>query len=703
MEKIFYPESIVIVGLSSKAGNTPKLILENLIRWGYTGRIFGVNPSHNDLQVNGIRMYKTISELPIVPDLAVTLIPAKFVPQMIEDCGKFGIKRMAVPSGGFNESGAEGKALAEQVRLKALEYGVQFVGPNGVTVANTANGLCLPFVPSYMPARGGVSIITQSGGIGLLLWNLMTDENVGMAKFASIGNKLDLDEVDFLEYLGRDPDTKMIWMYLESIPRGEAFLEAAEKIDKPIIVLKASKTEAGNLAAMSHTAALANNDAIVDAAFKRVGIIRVDAFLDFVSVAKAFKLPPMRGDKMMFMSPMGGVAVLMADLCEKAGFRFADPGRDFYHGLEKFSNAGIIQLTNPLDMGDIYDPEMYAQVFYQIMHNEHVDGGVYVSQWPEMPRGDSVFNKMFHTDYSKETIGAVLSSGKPLGVCLLGPANTTLKIKKNLSIPIFNSPDEAVLSLKRQQEYYAHTAAPPQTLSLPEGIDWNGIEAWLEGADVVAGEDSLELLQLAGIPVATSIVTTTAEEAVVAARDLRFPVVLKVVSPDVLHKSDAGCVIVGVGSEEEVERGFEAIRSNLQAHSPDARFEGVRVMRMAPAGYDMFIGGQFDQSFGPVAFFGYGGIYIEVFKDVQAILCPASGDEITGKIEQLKSSGVLQGARGATPADVAGYVDVIERISHVLARFRNIRELDINPLRLLADGSGVIALDARMRIEPPAR
>ena len=395
MEKIFYPNSIVIIGLSNKANNIPKLILENLIRWGYTGRIFGMNPSAKDEHVGGIKMYSSIADLPAIPDIAVALIPARYVPNAIEECGRFGIKRMAIPSGGFNETDAAGKKLADLMLQKAEKYGVRFVGPNGVTVANTANGLCLPFVPSYMPTKGDVSFITQSGGVGLMLWNNITDENVGMAKFVSIGNKLDLDEVDFLEYFGDDPDTNIIFLYLESIPRGEAFLKAAEKIDKPIIVLKASRTDAGKKAAMSHTAALSNNDDIIDTAFERAGVIRIDNLMEFISMAKAFNLPPMKGDKVMLMSPAGGIAVMMADLSEKVGFQFADPGRDFYKKLDNFANAGIINLSNPLDMGDIYDPAMYAHTFHSVMHNENVDGAVFVNQWPQMPQGEDIFHKMF--------------------------------------------------------------------------------------------------------------------------------------------------------------------------------------------------------------------------------------------------------------------------------------------------------------------
>jgi acetate---CoA ligase (ADP-forming) len=386
MEKIFYPESIAIIGLSSKPTNIPRLTLENLLRWGYRGRIFGVNERSDDVHVDGIRMYKNIEDLPEAPDLAYCLLPAQLVPDMMERCGKMGIRRMAIPSGGFSEYSDEGKALADRLLATARKYGIRFVGPNSVTVANTDNGLCLPFVALHKAPKGEMSIISQSGGVALTMLNYLYDEKIGLAKFASIGNKLDLDEVDFLEYYGKDPQTKVICLYLEGIARGRKFIETARKIDKPIIVYKANTTSAGEKAAMSHTAALSSDEAIIDSAFEEAGVIRVKNFLDCIEVTKTFHLPPMKGRRIMVMSPAGGFAVMGADLCEKAGLEFADMGEDFYESLKGFSNAGVIKFSNPLDMGDIYDPQLTAHVFYSVMHSDRVDGSIYISQRPQMPQ-----------------------------------------------------------------------------------------------------------------------------------------------------------------------------------------------------------------------------------------------------------------------------------------------------------------------------
>lgn len=699
MEKIFYPDSILIIGLSSKENNIPRMILENLLRWGYRGRLFGLNPRTEDVHVDGIKMYRDIRDLPEVPDLAVCLIPAKFVPDTVEMCGSFGIRRMAIPSGGFSEFGEEGRRLSDLTLQNARKYGIRFVGPNGVTVANTVNGLCLPFVPLYRPPIGGMSIVSQSGGVGLMMWNLLMEENLGMAKFASIGNKLDLDEVDFLEYLGSDKETRIICFYLESIKRGKEFIQAAEKIDKPIVVFKSNTTSAGKKAAMSHTAALSNDEDIIDAAFEKAGVIRIRNYSDFVSVAKAFQMPPMKGNRIMVMSPAGGFSVITADLCENAGFEFADPGEDFYAGLQKFSNAGVIHFSNPLDMGDIYDPQMTAHVLFSVMHNDNVDGAVYITQRPQMPTGENVFSRMFLTDISKEMWGSILSSGKPLGICLYGVSDTLSEIKHTVSFPIFNSPEEMVRALAAQANYYAKKAAGGDGDVPPENIHYSALEQWIAGRRGVFGEESLKLLKEAGIAVPESRMAVNAEEAVSVAAGIGYPVVMKVVSPDAVHKTDAGGVLINVGDERGVREGFTLIRDNLLKYKPEARFDGVRIQKMAGEGYDMIIGGKFDDQFGPVVTFGFGGVYVEVFGDVCNLLCPASRRDIMQKVRSLKSYAMLKGARGSGAGDVEGFVDAVLRISHVLGCFSVIRELDINPVRVLKDGSGLIALDARIRLE----
>lgn len=700
MQKLFYPESIVIIGLSSKPTNIPRLTLENLLRWGYRGRIFGVNQRSNDIHVDGIRMFKNIEDLPETPDLAFCMIPAQLIPDMMEQCGKFGIRRMAIPSGGFSEYSEEGKALAVKILEIARKYGIRFVGPNSITIANTDNGLCLPFVALHKAPKGEMSIISQSGGVALTMLNYLYDEKIGLAKFASIGNKLDLDEVDFLEYYGNDPQTKVICLYLESITRGKKFIEIAKKIDKPIIVYKANTTAAGEKAAMSHTAALSSDEAIIDSALMEAGIVRINNFLDFMEVTKAFHLPAMKGRRIMVMSPAGGFAVMGADLCEKAGFEFADMGKEFYDSLKQFSNAGVINFSNPLDMGDIYDPQLTAHVIYSVMHSDQVDGSIYISQRPQMPQGDNVFQKLFLTDLSKEAWGSILSAGKPLGICLFGPTRMIQQAKRYVEFPIFNSLEEMVNALAQQMKYHENRRLlrEQKEISSPPGINRDSAKLWMRDKQGDYGEETLELLAAYGITTTASKTALTTDEAVDHAGELGFPVVMKVISPDALHKSDAGGVLLDLDNVEQITGGFSTIRENLFRYNKDAHFGGVRIQKMAPDGYDMFVGGRQDPSFGPVVFFGMGGIYVEVFRDIANVLCPARTESVDKRLKTLKSAQVLEGLRGKTPGDVNSFIDLVVRTSFLLADFPGIKELDINPVRVFPDGKGVIALDARVRL-----
>jgi acetate---CoA ligase (ADP-forming) len=702
MDRIFYPKSIVIIGLSAKANNIPRLVLENCLRWGYGGRVFGVNPKIDEPYVSGIRMYADIEELPEVPDLAVCLIPARFVPESIEKCGRFGITRVAILSGGFSEFGEEGTRLSDIVLETARKYGIRLMGPNCLSVANTANGLCLPFIPIHPPARGGMSMISQSGGVGLMLWNVLAEESVGMAKFISIGNKLDLDETDFLDYLANDPDTDIICMYLESMSKGSRLVEIARTTDKPIVVYKSNTTSAGSRAALSHTSSLSSNEDVIDAAFDEAGIIRIHNYGDLVALVKAFRLPPMKGKRIVVMSPAGGFAVIGGDLCEKAGFEFADPGEEFFKGLNKFASAGVIKFSNPLDTGDLYDPKMLAHVISEIMHNDKVDGAMYIGQKPRMPEGDNVFRNLFLTDLSKDVYGSMLSSGKPLGVCLYGLSDYLRTVKEYSPYPVFNNPEEMVRALAFQAGWHEQRNEGQQALPSRTGEPLSNRDAlagWMADHGEIIGEDALELLSLAGIPSAVSQVAHNADEAIELARKIGYPVVMKVVSPDALHKTEAGGVAVGISCDDEVKTTFALIRENLDEYKTGARFDGIRIQKLAKAGHDMFVGGKFDPSFGPVVVFGFGGIYVEVFKDVRTCLCPADPDLVMKRIESLRSHAILKGTRGLKAADIDAYTGAIVKVSQVLAEFHEIKEIDVNPLRLFTDGSGALALDARMVVK----
>ncbi len=702
MEKFFNPQSMVIFGISEKKKSIPGYILQNTKRWGYQGKIYGVMPGSGGTTVDGVDVYDSITDLPEVPELAVMLIPAKFVSHAMRECGKFGIRRVAVLAGGFNESGESGENLAEEVMAIAGEYNIRFIGPNGLAVADASSGVCLPFIPHRKMKKGGFSFISQSGGFLLVLWNLMNDENIGMAKFVSIGNKLDVDESDILEYFGNDPETEVIGLYLESIQNGERLVEVARKIDKPIIALKANRSEAGGRAAMSHTASMSNNDDIVDAALERAGIIRVDYVHDLISAVRIFKLPPMRGNRLMVMTPGGGSAVMMADIAEKYGFEFADPGTQFYEGLHKHTNAGgIIKFSNPLDMGDIYNIHAYPEIIGEALSRESVDGAIYGHARPLFPdEDDSIFKEMFYTDISKEIISEMEAAGKPLGVSMSASADAMRKMKRGLPYPIYDRAEDAIAALRIQADFYARQEKKKSGEDFSNDFDFSEIALKLRGLKGDVGEEVLDAFRSSGIAAASSIVAADEDAAVRGAEGIGYPVVMKVASPDVLHKSDAGAVVMNVKNGGEVRAAFRSIINNVLAYRSDARIDGIRISEMAAEGRDMFVGALRDASFGPVVVFGYGGIYTEVFHDVAMALCPAPAEEIKEKIEKLKCNAILKGARGNPPADVDALVGIIERVSHLMKALPEIHELDLNPVRVFAMGKGAMALDSRMRLVP---
>jgi len=345
-------------------------------------------------------------------------------------------------------------------------------------------------------------------------------------------------------------------------------------------------------------------------------------------------------------------------------------------------------------MGDIYDPKLVAHVICSVMHSDAVDGAFYVSFTPQMPRGRNVFRAMFRTDLSKEAWGAILSSGKPFAACLTSPSLS--EFKQAINVPIFNSPEELIRAMSAQMKYYGQKRSSGKEDFAPVRANVEAARNWMLSRTGDIGEESLELLEIFGITTAPSMVATDETQAVAAARKIRYPVVMKVISPDALHQSDAGGVVVGVADSDAVITSFRRIRDNLELYHTGARFDGVRIQQMAGDGYDLFIGGKQDEAFGPVVFFGMGGIFVELFRDTGNVICPATHVEVRSRRQRLKIFSMIKGMRGKLPGDIDLFVDTVVRVSHLLSIHPRIHELDINPMRIFSTGG--IALDARMRI-----
>lgn len=455
MRKLFYPESVAVIGASPKPSNIAANIVENLKNWGFSGSVYPVNPSGGE--IFGLKIYKAVSEIPERIDLAVAFVPAGVVPSVMDECGRAGIKRMAIPSGGFSELGKSGEDLSGIVMRKAELYGIKFVGPNALTIINAENGLCLPFANLRKREPGNVSLITQSGGVGLAVLMYLEEEGLFLNKFASIGNKLDLDEVDFLKYFMEDEGTEIICCYLESIQRGREFLELCAASKKPVLLYKSGIEVSGIEAAKSHTSAMAVNDEILDGAVRQAGILRVKEVRNLATIGKAFNLPPVRGNGVAVVSPMGGFTVIAGDLCEKAGFTFPVFPERVIEKISGFLHSGVIRIRNPLDMGDIYDSGAILEIIKDLLSLNETDAVLLVM----LRRPDSKFTGSFSA-LASEIYGEIKDLMKTLQkavfVCIISSFDYAISVKERFKLPVFSSLEIAVEAMRVSREHFSRTA-----------------------------------------------------------------------------------------------------------------------------------------------------------------------------------------------------------------------------------------------------
>ncbi len=458
MDKMFYPDSVAVVGASSNPRNMGRLIVQNLATWEFPGNVYPVNPRGED--VLGFKGYTCLDDIPGPVDLVVSFVPARVVPDILDQCARKGVTRMAIPSGGFSEYGKSGKELADVVRRKAAEHGIRFVGPNGLTIINAESGLCLPFLPMAKREPGNISIITQSGGVGMSLIMFLNNQSASFNKFVSVGNKLDMDELDFLAYLGRDPGTKVICMFLESVVRGRDLYEVARAIDKPILVYKANTTEVGALTASSHTAALANDDAVLDDILRQAGVIRVDEIKRLTEMARVFDLPPMRGNRIAVVSPAGGYAVLLSDLASKRGFSFPRLSEEVLKGFKENVRADVIRFGNPLDLGDVLSSDAIVYGLDQVMGQEDIDGVVVVLMRRADAKYDGAYSALSREIYAD--IGSIIEKhDKPLAMCLLTQCHYLRHVQSRMPFPIFENPEDTVEALAVLRDFHARRSPQP--------------------------------------------------------------------------------------------------------------------------------------------------------------------------------------------------------------------------------------------------
>ncbi len=698
LQKIFYPDSIAVVGATDRKNSVGQALMYNLLSNDYKGKVYPVNLKHQT--VHGLPAFRKLAEIPGPVDLAVIATPAETVADLIIECGKKKIQAVIIISAGFKEVGEEGVAMYRQILVNARKYGIRVVGPNCLGIINTSINLNASFA-SRMALKGNVAFLSQSGALCTSILDWSVTQNVGFSHLVSIGSTVDVDFHDLIDYFGTDPATSCILIYMESLQNARAFMTAARAYSrsKPILVLKAGKSAEGAMAALSHTGSMAGNDLVFEAAFQRAGIIRVDtvAQLFYCAQALAMHVQP-KGNRLAIVTNAGGPGILATDYLMENGGQ-----------LPKLSQSAIDKLSkilafswshkNPVDVLGDATPSQYGEAVRECLNEPNVDG-VLVILTPQ--------NVTDATQVAKEVVKMARSSKKPVLASWMGEGDVEggrVVFEEN-NIPHFRFPERAVDVFLKIYSYfkniellYEFTPAIPEEFTPRKQESAALINRAMEKSRFQLNEDeSKQLLSYYDLPVNPGKVVTSADDAVSFAEEIGFPVVMKIASFDILHKTDVGGVILDVHDAGEVRKVYDKILKQVKQKRPDARIDGILVERMVKPKMELFLGAKKDDLFGPVILFGSGGIGVEVFKDYSIALPPLNMALSRRLIEKTKIFKLLEGYRNIPAVDLEDLQFDIYKFSYLLMDFPQIKEIDINPFSV--DHLGRVVLDAKVVLDP---
>lgn len=691
----FSPQSIAVIGASEKPG-VGKTIFANIARQ-FKGKIYPVTPSNPT--VGGLVAYKSVLDIPENVDLAVVAAPSRFTPAVMEEVGRKGIKGAIIVSAGFKEVDEEGAGLERQVGEISKKYGIRVIGPNclGIMSLSQNNMMNSTFL-KITPKHGGIALVSQSGAICAATVEDAEAQNIGFSKVISMGNKVDMDESDVLELLADDDDTKVIIMYLEDIRNARRFMEIAKGITavkkKPIIVLKSGRTAEGAKAAASHTGALGGSDANYEAAFAQCGVIRVDTMGELFDLATAFSKQPLPDGGVVIVSNAGGPAIISTDSCSRYGLPMADIS-SIRDAIAKVIPA-YGSPRNPVDIVGDADYLRFEKVLLEVLAHPKV-GSVVTMCTPSAT--------LNYDDLARVLVKmSAQFPGKTMLASLMGLAEgiENRTIMSEGGVPYYLYAEPAIRTLKAMYEFkkWVDDSAVAGS-SLQFNRDKEKVRSIFEnvkaqGRANLLEEEGYEVLRAYGFPTPKSILAATEEECVSAGRNIGYPVVMKIASPDIIHKSDAGGVKVGVKTDDEMRAAFRTIMENAKRYKSDARIKGVLVQEMVKSAKETILGASQDPTFGPVIMFGLGGIYVEVLKDVVFRVAPINEREASKMVESIKTIKLLKGVRGERPSDLRAIADSLQRLSALVVDFPEIKEFDINPLLVLEEGKGARVVDARI-------
>jgi acetyltransferase len=694
--ELFHPGSVAVVGATRNPEKVGYGVFSNLVQAGFPGPVYGVNPGGGEIL--GHPLYPSIDAIPGTVDLGVFVVPPNAILEGIPRLAAKGMRAGIVISAGFKEIGGAGVALERALREAATSAGVRMLGPNCLGLINTHASLNASFSRGT-PPKGNISFFSQSGALCTAVLDWAIGENIGFSKFISLGNKADISESDIMEYLADDPDTRVILGYVESIDDGRRFLCASRQVTcrKPVILVKAGTTAAGARAASSHTGSLAGSDRAYSAAFRQGGVLRAETVEDLFDLALGFSLQPVpKGDRLLILTNAGGPGILAADTAERLGIPLAEIPESLRGKIHPKLPA-TASLANPVDVIGDARADRYRAVLSAIGSESSIDMVLVLLTPQAMTEPEET---------ARATVSASAGMGIPVFASFLGEASVaeSRRILTAGCIPNYPVPERAVRTAHAMLRYSrlrtadfpeegeSSSGRPP----IPERVIGEALAA---GRRAMGEEESRGVLEAYGFSFPRHVFADTSAAAVEAYRSLGAgQVVMKIVSPHVLHKTDVGGVRLGLSSEEEVARAFVEVTSSVRRLSPSAWIAGVSVQEMVAGGRELILGMSRDPQFGPLLMFGLGGIYVEVLKDVAFRVAPLSRRDAEEMVREIKSYPLLAAYRGSEPADEEAIVEALRRVSRLSCDFPEIQELDINPLLVLPKGKGIRAIDCRMTI-----
>ncbi len=695
MKAFVAPDSVAVIGASRSAGAVGHEVVRNLLGCKYPGRVFPVNPKAESLL--GLRCYPSVLDVEGEVDLGVMAVPAAVVPDVAEEAGKKGLKALIVISAGFREVGSEGLERERELVRICDRYRMRLLGPNCLGLINTFTPLNASFAPQ-MPLRGSIAFASQSGALCTAVLDWAATEGVGFSNVVSLGNMADMDETDFLQLLAQDENTRVILIYIEGIEDGRRFLEVAPEVSqrKPVVILKSGTSDAGAKAVASHTGSIAGSQVAYDAAFRRCGVLRAETIEELFNLGRAFSSQPVpQGRNVAILTNAGGPSIVAADACSRQDLNLAWLSPQTI-GLLREKLPPEASWTNPVDvLGDAL-ADRYGLALETLLRDDSVDSAIVILTPQAMTQPPETARQLetLKAGFPKKPILSVFMGGQRVA--------EALGILREAGIPNYPQPEKAVSTLAGMVNYGEHLVREPEELP-PLDVDREAVRRVLErarreGRVGLLSVEARRVVEAYGVKIPKGELAQNRRQAVEAAERIGYPVALKVVSPQILHKTDIGGVRLNVPSSREVEIAFNEVVRNASIHMPGAHVFGVEVQEMVPAGKEVIVGMNRDLQFGPLLMFGLGGVYVEILRDVSFRLTPVSPRAASEMIAETKSYALLRGVRGEPGSDIESVVDVITRVSQLSVDFEEISEIDINPLFVYERGKGSLALDVKVTV-----